>query len=252
MLLLAFVWQSIDQLVLLFLDTEQRNFSLYTMINELNREREELEVANRAISSEIERSKGQGLNSDAHRRARFKVFEDRIASAEKQHAQDTKSTEELLTVVEAMKAVVASIFTRIGCNGPLAHQLTMDGVTESNVMQHLGIIEQRLVAVVASYKIKLGLPFSATVISSGNEHPVGAAPAASPGGRLYLPAVEDMDADQGDAEGGTAGDHGNEKPVSIAKIRHAAHKQSWQHHVTSRGQRFHGNGAATTRLPPPT
>ena len=105
------------------------------MINELNRECEELEVGNRTLSNEIVRSKGQGASSDIHRQAIFKSIEDRIVGADRREAANTLKTQELLTVVGQMKTVVRRVFYQMGCSGAMAHQLTMDGVTDSNIMQ---------------------------------------------------------------------------------------------------------------------
>lgn len=111
-----------------------RRFSVQ-MINELNREQEELEVTNRNISSDIERSKGLGATSDVHRQAIFMSREDQINGALKRESFHAKKSQELMGVVEEMKKVVSTIFNKIGCSGAMAHQLRMDGITDSNIMQ---------------------------------------------------------------------------------------------------------------------
>lgn len=123
----------------------------------------------------------------------------------------------------------------------------------------MGMIEQRLVAVVASYKIQLGIPFSPIVAL------VAPAVVAMHGQRFDLPTVEDAEGDGTDADG-DASNPG--RPLSIAEIRTQATRggdrgkwgvQSMQERGTAKGTaapppstggKF--NGAASARLPPPT
>jgi hypothetical protein len=55
------------------------------MINELNREMEELETGNKLLCSDIEKYKGQGVTSDLNRQKIFKGLEDQIQRATTTH-----------------------------------------------------------------------------------------------------------------------------------------------------------------------
>jgi len=49
-----------------------------------------------------------------------------------------------MNTVKALKVGIWAIFNKIGCNTPAAREMLGDeGVTEQNMMQYLGIIEQR-------------------------------------------------------------------------------------------------------------
>ena len=57
----------IDELVTKFVEAEDKNFSLFNFVNELNSEIERLEMMISDTKAEIEKFKGQGLNTDNQR-----------------------------------------------------------------------------------------------------------------------------------------------------------------------------------------
>ena len=57
-----------------------------------------------------------------------------------------------MQTINALKAGIQSIFERIGCNTEAAQEmLGYQGVTETNMMQYLGIIEQRTNEILQMY-----------------------------------------------------------------------------------------------------
>jgi len=134
----------IDELVTTFINAEDQNFALFNYVNELNGECEKLEEQIADIKAEIEKYKGQGLNTDNQRKKILKDLEDRLARTEAKAEQYEKKYEAAMKTVNALKAGIQSIFNKIGCNTPAnMEMLGNEGVTEANMMQYLGIIEQR-------------------------------------------------------------------------------------------------------------
>ena len=126
--------------------------------------------------------------------------------------------------------------------------------------KYMGMIEQRLVAIVASYKIKLGIPFSPTWTVSGASSAVAAAAV-----RFDFPTVTDLDNDP--ADGDTDPDFSTANtsgvPLSIVDIR--AQVESRAERMKAAGpNQFTGDNvspvgvktarqmAASTRMPPQT
>ena len=136
--------EDIDELVTTFINAEDQNFALFNYVNELNGECEKLEEQIADIKAEIEKYKGQGLNTDNQRKKILKDLEDRLQRTEAKAEQYEKKYEAAMKTVNALKVGIQSIFNKIGCNTPAnLEMLGKEGVTEANMMQYLGIIEQR-------------------------------------------------------------------------------------------------------------
>lgn len=84
------------------------------------------------------------MNTDNQRKKILKDLEDRLAKTEAKAEQYEKKYEAAMKTVNALKVGIASIFNKIGCGTPANMELLgNEGVTEGNMMQYLGIIEQR-------------------------------------------------------------------------------------------------------------
>jgi uncharacterized protein (DUF3084 family) len=135
---------NIDELVQTFIDAEDQNFSLFNYVNELNNEVEKLEEQIAEIKAEIEKYKGQGGQNDRQRKKLLKDLEDRLASTEARAEQYEAKALKAAKTVSQLEQGIQSIFNKIGCDkSALSDMLGTTGVTESNMMQYLGIIEQR-------------------------------------------------------------------------------------------------------------
>ena len=135
---------NIDELVQTFIDAEDQNFSLFNYVNELNNEVEKLEEQIAEIKAEIEKYKGQGGQNDRQRKKLLKDLEDRLASTEARAEQYEAKALKAAKTVSQLEQGIQSIFSKIGCDKTaLSDMLGTTGVTESNMMQYLGIIEQR-------------------------------------------------------------------------------------------------------------
>lgn len=70
--------QDIDELVDKFIQAEDKNFSLFNYVNELNAEIEKLESQIGNVKAEIEKYKGQGVNTDNQRKKILRDLENRL------------------------------------------------------------------------------------------------------------------------------------------------------------------------------
>eukprot|EP00742_Colponemidia_sp_Colp-10_P000533 GILJ01000580.1.p1 GENE.GILJ01000580.1~~GILJ01000580.1.p1 ORF type:complete len:574 (-),score=156.25 GILJ01000580.1:1098-2819(-) len=134
----------IDELVQTFINAEDQNFSLFNFVNELSNEIEILEQQIADIKTEIEKYKGQGANTDNQRKKILKDLEERLARTETKAEQYELKYQQSMKTVNSLKHGIDSIFNRIGCNtSAVQEMLGNQGVTDSNIMQFLGIIEQK-------------------------------------------------------------------------------------------------------------
>mmetsp|Transcript_28641 Transcript_28641/g.50928 ORF Transcript_28641/g.50928 Transcript_28641/m.50928 type:complete len:511 (-) Transcript_28641:35-1567(-) len=142
----------IDELVRTFVEAEKHNYSLFNYVNELSNEMEKLEQQIVEIKAEIERYKGQGLSSDNQRRKLMHELEERLERIEIRAEHYEQSYEKTMKTISALKVGIQSIFERIGCNTEETKEVLGDtGITETNLMQYLGIIEQRTNEILQMY-----------------------------------------------------------------------------------------------------
>merc|ERR1712070_719692 len=124
------------------------------------------------IKSEIEKYKGQGLNTDNQRKKILKDLEERLQTTEAKAEQYEKKYEAAMKTVNALKVGIQSIFNKIGCNTPAnLEMLGNEGVTENNMMQFLGIIEQRTNEILQLYAATQAQTREGGVDAQGNPLP---------------------------------------------------------------------------------
>ncbi|XP_078682326.1 coiled-coil domain-containing protein 63-like isoform X2 [Branchiostoma floridae x Branchiostoma belcheri] len=137
--------EDIDTLVKKFIATEDKNFALFNYVNELNNEVELLQDQIQEIKDEIAKFKAQGIEMEKQRKEIMKDLEAKATSSTQQadqHEAQQKSTNKIL---EQLKAAVESVFTKINCDRSVITDMLggSEGVTETNMMQYLGLIEQK-------------------------------------------------------------------------------------------------------------
>ena len=193
----------IDELVSTFIQAEEQNFSLFNYVNELNNEIEKLEEQIADIKSEIEKYKGQGVNTENQRKKILKDLEDKLHKTEAKSQQYDDKYQAAQKTVNALKVGINSIFYKIGCDEmPQSEMLDKsEGVTETNMMQYLGIIEQRTNEILQLYaqhqaaqQGKEGDPAAiAAILGQGPQMPAGATPLT-----INPPSTgDDFDSDEG-------------------------------------------------------
>jgi len=134
----------IDKLVQTFINAEDQNFSLFNYVNDLSNEIEKLEESISEIKGEIQKYQGHGANSDNQRKKILSDLENKLNKTETKATQYEDKYQQAMKTVNALKTGIQYIFNKIGCNDSVVSEMLGNaGVTESNMMQYLGIIEQR-------------------------------------------------------------------------------------------------------------
>ncbi len=167
-----------------FISAEDENFSQFNYVNDLSQKIEKLEDSIKELKTEIARYKGQsaaaasgadstalvvagsasaggvaavggtatGPGSDAHRKRLLSDLDEKLKRTEMRGKVYEQKYSAAARTVASLKSGIESMFTRIGCaNSATAELLGNAGVTESNMMQYLGIIEQRTNQLLAAY-----------------------------------------------------------------------------------------------------
>jgi coiled-coil domain-containing protein 63/114 len=188
----------INEIVNKFMEAEEQNFSLFNYVNDVNSEIERLEHNISSMRNQIEKYKGQDASSNTQRKKTVRDLEDKLTKTDKK-AEDYEARYNLaVRTINQLKNGIQSIFTRIGAtSASVDEMLGNQGVTESNMMQYLGIIEQRTTEILQAYAAsQIGLP---------NEHTLQL-PSVVPvedGGKVVpatIPSYEDMSSGE-DSEG---------------------------------------------------
>jgi uncharacterized phage infection (PIP) family protein YhgE len=134
----------IDELVQTFINAEDHNFSLFNYVNDLSNEIEQLEDSISEVKKEIEKYKGQGVSADNQRKRIISDLASKLSKTEEKADFYESKYANARATIDSLKEGIGSIFEKIGCNDEvLKETLNNAGVTETNMMQYLGIIEDR-------------------------------------------------------------------------------------------------------------
>ncbi len=135
---------NIESLVKEFSSAEDSNFSLFTYVNELNSEIEKLEEQNSELEEELNKYKSDGPASYSEKMRVISDLQENLRiEREKAESFDLKFTDAMETV-QALTGGISEVFNLIGCDSQaVTEMLGTAGVTESNMMIYLGMIEQR-------------------------------------------------------------------------------------------------------------
>eukprot|EP00898_Chlorokybus_atmophyticus_P003124 jgi/Chlat1/3812/Chrsp26S04049 len=135
----------IDQLVTTFIHNEDQNYALFNYVNELNQEMEKLEEQVAEAEAELEKYKaqGQGANTDQQHKKIITELEAKVVTMDQRAEAYDQKYDSATRLINALRQGIASTFQRIGCSKDASKELLGEGVTETNLMQYLGVIEQR-------------------------------------------------------------------------------------------------------------
>jgi len=134
----------VDKLVSTFIQNEEQNFSLFNFVNEQNNEIERLEEQIQKLREEEDKyAQESGDDVDQHKQL-LHDLENRLHHTETAIDKYESKYQDAMKTLSALKIGIQSIFLKTGCNKTAMAELLQDSqVTESNIMQFLGIIEQR-------------------------------------------------------------------------------------------------------------
>lgn len=143
----------IDTLIEQFEKAENNNYSLLKYAESLSADIKELDEEIKTVETEITKySEDGGSEAENNRDKQFKKINDELEKTEKETKEYEKQYQETVKTINQLKIGIKSIFDRIGCNNESVQEIIgTHGVTESNMMQYLGIIEQRTNEILQMY-----------------------------------------------------------------------------------------------------
>lgn len=147
--------KNIDTLVKNFIKAEENNFALFRFVNDLSNEIELLEQQIQDMKDELRKFQEKGLTGDNSKLNELKILEEKLSKTELTAEKYELDYQSALKKVNSMKGIIKSIFILLECNKGEEHidLLGSQGVTESNMMIYLGIIEQRVTELLYAYAL---------------------------------------------------------------------------------------------------
>lgn len=151
--------ENIEDIITGYFKSEEQSFSLFNMINQMNTEMEGMEVDNNKLKELLE-SMSQGSSKDNDHElnknsnhVKMKL-EEAIKSSQDQARVHEIRFNESIAIIESTKGGLMNIFHKVGCpEEATSAQLTSTGVTDLNIMIFLGIIEERIGAIVHMHNL---------------------------------------------------------------------------------------------------
>lgn len=142
----------VNDIVTRFLEAEEQNFSLFNYVNDINSEIERLEHSIADMRNQIEKYRGQGMSTDTQRKKALRDLEEKLTRTEEKAKKYDVRYNRAVNTIKQLKNGIHSIYTRIGAGtSSVEEMLGNQDVTESNMMQYLGIIEQRTSEILQIY-----------------------------------------------------------------------------------------------------
>jgi len=135
----------LDLLVDKFIETEDKNFALFNYVNELNNEIEMLHEQIQEIEVSIETFNKESVELEMQRKEILADLEKRHNEADADAEGYENQVVATVKILDQLKLGAVSLFEKIDCDSsPIVEMLGGHaGITDDNMMQYLGIIEQR-------------------------------------------------------------------------------------------------------------
>ncbi|KAK3273593.1 Outer dynein arm protein 1 [Cymbomonas tetramitiformis] len=144
----------IEELVIAFISSEDQNFSLFNYANELNQEVEKLEEQTAELREDVGQFKGREGESDTQRSKLMSGLELKLQRTEQKAEAFGGKANGCTRTANALKAGLGSIFNKLGLNTPDNKDLLGEGVSQKNMLQILGMIEQHSNEILRTYAAK--------------------------------------------------------------------------------------------------
>jgi coiled-coil domain-containing protein 63/114 len=149
---------SLESMIQVFMDTEDKNFRLFSFVNGLSSEVERYELMIAQTKTEMEDFKGHGLSEDSQKRRELDELSVKLErTVAKANEHQTKFHEANETIND-LKASIQSMYSRLGAHRNNASGdegidefLGTQGVTEMSMLQYLGVIEQKTTELLQAY-----------------------------------------------------------------------------------------------------
>ncbi|XP_063410903.1 outer dynein arm-docking complex subunit 1-like [Mytilus trossulus] len=209
--------EDLDLLVNRFIEVEDRNFALFNFVNEQNNEIEKLNDEIKDIENEIEKFKLTGIELEDKRKKILKELEDQQASSSKEADEYEQKNKEISKILDQLRAGIDSLFNKINCDRSAIDDMlgAASGVTDSNMIQYLGIIEQRTNELLAIQSYIGSKDTDQTRFEKTGPGLLGEGPAAP---QQQLPILPPSVGDEYDSEGSDASED-EARPFTRAELQ---------------------------------
>ncbi|CAE7555569.1 ODA1 [Symbiodinium microadriaticum] len=230
--------ESLDEIISTYTAAEEEMFSLYNYIQSQNTEIElALEAKNR-LEEEIRRYEEQQLDQEHQRKnildgleSRYQSTLDATKACEEENRRNRESVHQIAKKVQSLffklqcdqmdsaKGPTSSVKGAKGGNSMSRNEgkmaiLTGQGVTESNVLDYMGAVEQRAVDIIGEHIKTHG-------IAGGPRSPT-----PGPSSPMQWPATTNVDLpDFDDDELFVDGDEGDSKPIDLGTFKEKLNKK---------------------------
>lgn len=139
----------IEELVRTFIKNEDQNFSLFNYVNEQTNEIEKLEEQIQQLKEEEQKyAQESGDDVNQHKQI-LKELEVKLQSTETMVEKYESKCTVTQKTLESLKKGIQSMFSKVECG--TESMLSDSTVTEANILQYLGLIEQRCNEVLQQY-----------------------------------------------------------------------------------------------------
>lgn len=135
----------LDDIVNRFIQKEDQNFAAFNYVNEQNCEIETLQDNIELVKQDIENYRKTDSEMDEDRKRIFQKLEENQTLASKDGDEYEEKNTSVGKILDQLKAGIESVFKKIGCDfSPIEELLgAHQGVTEYNMLNYLGSVEQR-------------------------------------------------------------------------------------------------------------
>lgn len=142
-------YSDVEKILKIFVEAEEHNYSLFSHVNELTKDIQNLESQIMEMKKEIDFYNSIGEKTAAERENILKQLEGKLNDTEKRADFDEKRYEKSMKMINTFKFGVHQLLEKI-CEGDIIGE---DGVNENNLMQYLGIIELRTNEILQMFKL---------------------------------------------------------------------------------------------------
>lgn len=209
----------IEELVRTFIKNEDQNFSLFNYVNEQTNEIERLEEQVLGLrKEEAKYSQESGDDANNHKLI-LNELDQKLQSSETQAEKYEEKCKNATKMIESLKKGIQTMFEKLECKSDM---LADSSVTEANMLQFLGIIEQRTNEILALYhqiQAKERARISSFDVTKGAATPnvLGLGPSIPMGQDLIHvnpPKLEEFSSDEGSDE-----DDDDAKPLTRDELK---------------------------------
>ncbi|CAD8088840.1 unnamed protein product [Paramecium primaurelia] len=133
-----------DELIKIFIQNEEKNFQMFKYVNELSNEIEDLEKQIGELKDEASLYEGQGSNVDVQRKRHLKDLEEKLSRSEQKSESYEFKYNESIKLINSLTNWIETLFNTVECDKQMATEIAgSHGVTDTNMMIYLGLIENK-------------------------------------------------------------------------------------------------------------